>query len=67
MARSDRRKVIDFFASQLPGGEAVPVLASGPDGDIAARVEVQGDDLAITSNPWETLKRTAGVAVAASN
>lgn len=50
MARNDRRKMIEFIASQLPDGEAVLVLASGFDGDIVVQVEVQGDNIAITSN-----------------
>lgn len=50
MARSDRRKMIEFIASQLPDGEAVLVLAVGPEGPVSALVEVQGDDLTIATN-----------------
>lgn len=50
MARNDRRKMIEFIASQMPDGEPVLVLAVGPDGPVSALVEVQGDDLSIASN-----------------
>lgn len=42
--------MIEFIASQLPDGEAVLVLAVGPEGPVSALVEVQGDDLSIATN-----------------
>lgn len=50
MSRSDRQKMIDFIASQLPGGEGTLILAPGLGGSVIANVIVQGDELDIASN-----------------
>jgi hypothetical protein len=61
--KSDRQKMIDFIARQLPHGEATMVLASGDDGDVTAHVvvlydEAEGYDLEIESDfpEWTTLR-----------
>jgi hypothetical protein len=50
MFRTDRQKMIAFISRQLPDGEAMLVLASGPGGGVSAFVSVEGDGLDIISN-----------------
>jgi excisionase family DNA binding protein len=50
MAKSDRRRMIEFIGSQLPDGEATLLMASGGGDEITASVRLCGDDLEIESN-----------------
>ncbi len=50
MVHNDNQKMIDFISSQLPGGEATLILATGIGGSVIAYVTVQDDELEIESN-----------------